>query len=154
MVNECINETVRIKKLPLSRGKDDGSFGRCTEWPSWGPIWTHIVKRNDGSSHWQNIHQGPHTVSLFSDTRLRHPDFYFHIKPLDLSVQIRQISTLLRLIDPLGKEISTKMLRSNAPNALQPPLPWRILKKALFDIMPLLGVPYQRANSSGLLDQG
>lgn len=162
LIDECIDSMVRIKRLPLSLA------GRMTVLSSY--IRPKLLYRMAISScphldtyrkaeTWfispsKNFIRDHKATPLFSDPKLRHPGFCFRIKPLDLSMQIRRASTLLRLIAPLRNELNMKTLPSNAPNMPQAPPPWRILTGALFEILPYLGIPLQRVDSNGQRNRG
>jgi len=58
-------------------------------------------------------------------------------------MQIHWALALLQLITPLRNELNMKILPSNAPNMPQALPLWRILTRALFEILPYLGIPLQ-----------
>jgi len=110
------------------------------------------------------------TASLFSDTKLRHPAFFFRMSPLDLSMKLRRASTLITAIRSMEAETELScMLLNNTPKGAIPsskssPLfcetgmfklsrtGWRQLQEAFFDLLPLLDIPRQRVNKLGNSD--
>ena len=158
IVDECINMMTRCKRLPLSLA------GRMTVLSSYirpkllYRLAISVCPRLDSyikAERWFLSSSKPfdretRTIPLFSDTKLRHPAFFFRMHPLDLTVKIRRASTLISAIRSMKAETDLSyMLLNNTPEARLPPPAWRQLREAFFDLLPLLDIPRRRVNKQG-----
>jgi len=149
IVDKCINIMIHCKCLPLSLAGCMTVLSSYIQ-PKLYRLAISVCPRLDSyikAERWflsssKPFNRDTRMIPLFSDTKLRHPAFFFKMSPLDLTMKIQRTSTLISAIRSMKAETNLSyMLLNNTPDARLPLPSWRQLWEAFFNLLPLLDIP-------------